>query len=42
LAIEAGIVPQDVNQLRAMAETMQVKFEVIASMVLVCRAAWEL
>lgn len=42
MAIEAGTVPQDVNQLRAMAETMQIKFEVIASMVLVCRAAWEL
>lgn len=42
LAIEDGTVPQELNQLRAMAETMQVKFEVIASMVLVCRAAWEL
>ena len=42
MAIEAGNVPQDINRLRAMAEAMQVKFDVIASMVLVCRAAWEL
>jgi transcriptional regulator with XRE-family HTH domain len=42
MAIEDGCVPQDVNQLRSMAETMQVSFDKIASMVLVCRAAWEL
>ncbi len=42
VAIEGGSVPQDLNQLRAMAETMQVNFDRIASMVLVCRAAWEL
>ena len=43
MSIEAGgHVPQELNQLRAMSEAMQVKFETIASMVLVCRAAWEL
>ena len=42
MAIEGGSVPQDLNQLRAMAETMQVSFDKIASMVLVCRDAWEL
>lgn len=42
LAIESGNVPQDINRLRAMAEAMQVNFDTIASMVLVCRAAWEL
>ena len=42
LSIEEGNVPQEINQLRAMAEVMQVNFDQIASMVLVCRAAWEL
>ena len=42
LAIESGNVPQDLNRLRAMAETMHVNFDRIASWVLVCRAAWEL
>src|SRR5512135_3657374 len=42
MAVEAGQVPQDLNQLRAMAEAMQVSFDKIASMVLVCRGAWEL
>jgi len=42
LAIEDGCVPQDVNRLRAMAGALEVSFETIASMVLVCRAAWEL
>jgi hypothetical protein len=42
MAIEGGCVPQDVNRLRAMAGALQVSFETIASMVLVCRAAWEL
>jgi DNA-binding XRE family transcriptional regulator len=39
---DGGHVPQELNTLRAMAESLQVNFEVIASMVLVCRAAWEL
>jgi transcriptional regulator with XRE-family HTH domain len=42
MAIEDGYVPQDVNRLRAMAETMQISFEQIGTLVLVCRAAWEL
>jgi transcriptional regulator with XRE-family HTH domain len=42
MAIENGSVPQEINQLRAMAETMEVSFDRIASWVLVCRAAWEL
>jgi transcriptional regulator with XRE-family HTH domain len=42
MAIEAGNVPQDINRLPAMAEAMQISFDTIASMVLVCRAAWEL
>jgi DNA-binding XRE family transcriptional regulator len=42
MAIEGGSVPQDLNQLRAMAEVIQVNFDRIASWVLVCRDAWEL
>ena len=42
VAIEEGCVPQDVNRLRAMAETMQISFDQIANMVLLCGAAWEL
>jgi ribosome-binding protein aMBF1 (putative translation factor) len=42
MAIEDGNVPQDINRLRAMAEAIEVSFDKIASMVLVCRAAWEL
>jgi len=41
MAIEDGNVQQDINQLRAMAEAMQINFDQIASMVLVCRGAWE-
>ncbi len=41
MAIEDGCVPQDINRLRAMAETMQISFDKIATLVLVCRAAWE-
>jgi transcriptional regulator with XRE-family HTH domain len=42
MAIEDGCVLQDISRLRAMAEALEVSFETIASMVLVCRAAWEL
>ena len=42
MAIEDGNVPQDINELRAMAETLHINFETIASWVLVCRGAWEL
>ena len=41
MAIEDGCVPQDVNRLRAMAETMQISFDKIGNLVLLCRAAWE-
>ena len=42
MAIEEGSVPQDVNRLRAMADAMEISFDKIATLVLVCRAAWEL
>ena len=42
MAIEEGSVPQDINRLRAMAETMRISFDKIANMVLLCGAAWEL
>jgi transcriptional regulator with XRE-family HTH domain len=42
MAIEEGSVPQDTNQLRAMAGAMEVSFDQISTLVLVCRAAWEL
>jgi hypothetical protein len=42
MATEDGCVPQDVNRLRAMAETMQISFDKIANLVLLCGAAWEL
>jgi transcriptional regulator with XRE-family HTH domain len=42
MAIEDGCVPQDINRLRAMAETMQINFDRVASLVLLCRDAWEL
>ena len=42
MTIEAGNVPQDINRLRAMAGALEISFETVASMVLVCRAAWEL
>ncbi len=42
MAIEEGIVPQDINRLRAMADAMEISFHKIATLVLVCWAAWEL
>jgi len=42
MAIEEGNVPQDINRLRAMADAMEINFDKIATLVLVCRAAWEL
>jgi hypothetical protein len=42
MAVEAGQVPRDLNRLRALAEAMEISFDKIASMVLVCRGAWEL
>jgi transcriptional regulator with XRE-family HTH domain len=41
MAIEEGNVPQDINRLRAMAEAMQIRFDQIGTLVLVCGAAWE-
>lgn len=41
-AVEEGTVPQDINQLRAMADAMAVRFDQIANLVLLCREAWEL
>jgi transcriptional regulator with XRE-family HTH domain len=41
MAIEEGTAPQDINRLRAMAAAMQIRFDQIATLVLVCRAAWE-
>jgi transcriptional regulator with XRE-family HTH domain len=42
LAIEGGSVPQDINRLRAMADAMEISFDKISTLVLVCRAAWEI
>ena len=42
MAIEEGTVPQDINRLRAMADAMEINFDKIATLVLVCRDAWEL
>jgi hypothetical protein len=39
LAIEAGYAPEDVNRLRAMADTMEIRFDRIAMAVLLCREA---
>ena len=41
-AIEDGHVPQETNQLRSMAATLEVSFDRILNMVLLCREAWEL
>ena len=41
-AIEDGFVPQDINRLRAMAGAMEISFDRIANLVLLCRDAWEL
>ena len=41
-AIEEGTVPQDASRLRAMADAMQISFDQIGTLVMVCRAAWEL
>lgn len=42
MAIEEGHVPQDINRLRAMAAAMEICFDQIAMLVLLCRDAWEL
>ncbi len=42
MAIEEGQVPQEIDRLRAMTDAMEVSFDKIATLVLVCREAWEL
>ena len=42
MAVEDGHVPQDINRLRAMAAAMEISFDKIANLVLLCRGAWEL
>ena len=42
MTIEEGSAPQDINQLRAMADAMEIGFDKIATLVLVCWDAWEL
>jgi transcriptional regulator with XRE-family HTH domain len=42
VAIEEGGVTQDISRLRAMADAMAVSFDQISTLVMVCRAAWEL
>jgi transcriptional regulator with XRE-family HTH domain len=37
MGVEEGTVPQDINQLRAMADAMGIRFDRIATLVLVCR-----
>ena len=41
-AIEDGYIPQDQNRLRVMAAAMEISFDRIAMLVLLCREAWEL
>jgi hypothetical protein len=41
-AVEAGYAPQEVNRLRAVADAMEISFDKIATLVLVCRDAWKL
>jgi len=42
MSIEDGHVPQDIDRLRAMAAALEINFEKLANMVLLCREAWEL
>ena len=41
MAVEEGCVPQDINQLHAMADAMGIRFEQVASLVMLCSRAWE-
>lgn len=41
VAIEEGTVPQDISRLRAMADAIEISFDQIGTLVLVCGAAWE-
>ena len=42
MAIEDGHVPQEVDRLRAMAATMEISYDKLLNMALLCREAWEL
>ncbi len=42
LAVEEGYAPEDVNRLRAMADTMEISFDWIAMVALLCREARDL
>jgi transcriptional regulator with XRE-family HTH domain len=42
MAVEEGGALQDINKLRAMADALEISFDKIATLVLVCREAWEL
>jgi len=42
MAIEDGNVPQDVTRLRAIAASIEVSYDQISSLALLCREAWEL
>jgi len=41
-AIESGAVPQTTAQLHAIAETLEVNYDHLLNLVLLCRDAWEL
>lgn len=42
MAIEDGYVPQDVDRLRAMAAAIEMRFENISTLAMLCQHAWEL
>ena len=42
MAIEDGYVPQETDRLRAMAAALEVSFEKMFNLVLLCREAWEI
>jgi len=42
MSIEDGHVPQEMDRLRAMAAALEISFEKLFNMVLLCREAWEL
>jgi transcriptional regulator with XRE-family HTH domain len=41
-AIEDGYVPQETNRLRAMAAALEISYDQLLNLVLLCREAWEL
>ena len=41
-AIEDGYVPQETNRLRAMAAALEISYDKLLNLVLLCREAWEL